>query len=560
MNIGTRISEGFGINLIERLSMVKKIYLLIGIVVVAFIIRFIFLGSIAPSLTWDEASWGYNAYSIGLDGRDEFGKFLPLTYLESFGDFKPPMYAYLDVLPVKLFGLTEFATRFPSAFFGVLTVLLTYFLVKEVFGKEKEDLALISAGVMAISPWHIMLSRAAFEANVATFFILLGVFLFLYALRKKIIYLPLSVVSFVLAMYTFNSARIVVPILGIILCLAFYKKLIKNLKMSLLSLVIGVVIVLPVLLFMTSSQAKLRFNEVNIFTDIGIIDRANQEIKNDNGSSYSKLIHNRRLAYSIEYVHHYLDNLAPQFLFIKGDGNPKFSLQDVGQLYIWEIPFFVAGALMLFRKREKYWWIVPLWLVIGIIPAGFARETPHALRIESSLPTFQILTAIGVYYLIKYLKDIKNKNLQKGAALLFSFVVLFNFIYFAQNYFSHYSYEFSGEWQYGYKESIAYVDSVEDRYNKIYITESLGRPYIYYLFYQQYDPLMFRKQADIFREVFGFVHVKSYSKFNFTNTISEIEDTQSLFISTPDEKPENANVVKEFRLLNGHIALVAYTL
>ena len=66
---------------------------------------------------------------------DEFGKFLPMTYLESFGDFKPPVYAYLDVLPVKLFGLTEFATRFPSAFFGTLTVLLTFFLVKEIIGK-----------------------------------------------------------------------------------------------------------------------------------------------------------------------------------------------------------------------------------------------------------------------------------------------------------------------------------------------------------------------------------------------------------------------------------------
>lgn len=540
--------------------MQKKTLLLIGIVFVAFIVRFLFLGSIAPSLTWDEAAWGYNAYSIGIDGRDEFGKFLPLTYLESFGDFKPPMYAYLDVLPVKLFGLTEFATRFPSAFFGVLSVLLTYFLIKEVFGKEKEDLALISAGMMSISPWHIMLSRAAFEANVATFFIVLGVFLYLYSLRKSPNLLPFSVVSFIAAMYTFNSARIVAPILGLILACAFYKKLLKHLKISILSLVLAIILLVPVMLFMSSPQAKLRFNEVNIFTDIGIINRTNQEIKNDNNSSFSKIIHNRRLAYGIEYVHHYLDNLAPQFLFIKGDGNPKFSIQDVGQLYIWEIPFFVGGIFLLFRKRGQHWWLVPVWLVVGIIPAGFARETPHALRIESSLPTFQIITAIGLYHFGVFLMKLKNQKAKLISFSLLGFVILFNFIYFSHNYFFHYSQEFSGEWQYGYKESISYVSSVQHQYKNIYVTESLGRPYIYYLFYQQYDPLMFRKQADIFREVFGFVHVKSYSKFNFTDTISEIEDAQSLFISTPDEKPENANVLKEFRLLNGHIALVVYTL
>lgn len=539
--------------------MQKKSLLLIGIVFVAFIVRFIFLGSIAPSLTWDETAWGYNAYSIGIDGRDEFGALLPITYLESFGDFKPPLYAYLDIVPIKIFGLTEFATRFPSAFFGVLTVLLTYLLVSELFGKDKQGLALISAGILAISPWHIMLSRAAFEANVATFFIVLGVYLFLYALRSRPQLLPLSAVSLIAAMYTFNSARIVVPILGIILMLSFYKKLLKNLRISILTSILAVILLLPVVSFMNSPQAKLRFAEVNIFTDIGIIDRTNQEIKNDSNSVFSKVIHNRRLAYGVEYIHHYMDNLAPQFLFIKGDGNPKFSIQDVGQLYIWEIPFFIGGIFLLFRKKGQYWWLVPIWLIVGIIPAGFARETPHALRIESSLPTFQIITAIGLYYFAIYLLKFKNKKIGMGSLYILAFIVLFNFVYFAQNYFFHYAREFSGEWQYGYKESISYVSSVKNQYSNIYITESLGRPYIYYLFYQKYSPSSFRREVDIFREVFGFVHVKSYSNLHFTDAITKINDPGALFISTPGEKPEKANVLAEFKLLNGHVALVAYT-
>lgn len=540
--------------------MQKKTLLLFGIVFVAFIVRFVFLGSIAPSLTWDETAWGYNAYSLGIDGKDEFGKFLPMTYLESFGDFKPPLYAYLDILPIKLFGLTEFATRFPSAFFGTLTVLLTFFLVKEIFGKEKEDLALLSSFMLAISPWHIMLSRAAFEANVASFFIVLGIFLFLKAVRERIVLLPFSVLSFVLAMNTFNSARIVVPLLGILVIIVFHEKLLKHIKVSVISLILGVVLLVPLIGFMVSPQAKLRFNEVNIFTDIGVIDRTNQEIKNDNNTFVSKVLHNRRFAYGAEYVHHYLDNLAPQFLFIKGDGNPKFSLQDVGQLYIWEIPFFVGGVILLFRKREKNWWLVPIWLVIGIVPAGFARETPHALRIESALPTFQIFTAIGLYYFTKYLIKIKNKSIGIGSLYVLGSVVLFGFVYFVQNYFFHYSHEFSGEWQYGYKESIAYVSSVKNQYKNIYITETMGRPYIYYLFYQKYDPNKFRQEADIYREVFGFVHVKRYSNLHFTDQIGKISETNALYLSTPGEKPENANTIKEFRLLNGHTALVAYTL
>jgi len=43
------------------------------------------------------------------------------------------------------------------------------------------------------------------------------------------------------------------------------------------------------------------------------------------------MIHNRRFLYGLDYVQHYFDNLNPNFLFITGDGNPKFSTQTVGQ-------------------------------------------------------------------------------------------------------------------------------------------------------------------------------------------------------------------------------------
>ena len=84
------------------------------IILVSALLRIYQIGSIPPSLTWDETAWGYNAYVLGIDGRDEFGKYLPLQYIESFGDFKPPLYAYLTIIPVKIFGLTEFMRIEPS--------------------------------------------------------------------------------------------------------------------------------------------------------------------------------------------------------------------------------------------------------------------------------------------------------------------------------------------------------------------------------------------------------------------------------------------------------------
>lgn len=533
-------------------------FILSLIILLASILRFHGLGSNPPSLTWDEAAWGYNAYSIGQTGKDEFGRLLPVDYLESFGDFKPPMYAYLDVIPVKLLGINEFSTRFPSAFLGTLTVLLSFFLVERVFfkSKNKRNYALMTAFVLAISPWHILLSRAAFEANVASFFLILGIWAFFAAVQDKKWYLVLSALSFTFSMYTFNTERVVAPIIVLFLALVFRKKLFEIKKVTTLAFLVGFVIFLPLFKFLLTPQADLRFKEVNIFSDVSVVKTANREIANDGNASWSKVIHNRRLLYSLEYVKHYFDNLSPSFLFIRGDGNPKFSTQDVGQMYIWDIIFFVGGILYLVKNKEGYWWFIPLWLLIGVIPAATARETPHALRIEASLPTFQILVAYGFVSLIEKIKKYKSYIVSGIILLLF-----INFFYFFHNYFTHYPSEYSGEWQYGYKDSIKYVASVEKNYDYIQVTNALGRPYIYYLFYQKTDPEVFRKTADIKRDSFGFVKVESFGKYvfpdNYTYNLSK--KNKVLYINTPYNLPKNINVLKTFYLLNGQPVLVAYT-
>lgn len=550
-------------------------WLLFTIVLFALFLRFFQLGYNPPSLTWDEVAWGYNAYALGADLRDEFGRFLPIDYLESFGDFKPPMYAYLDIIPVKVFGLTEFATRFPSALFGVLTVLATYFLTKIIFPKAQKfsvfgihfSVAEVAALFLAISPWHINLSRAAFEANVATFFIVCGVWLFIsWVHHKKWQYLALSSFVFCLSFYTFNTARVVAPLLAIALGLGYWKSIIANKRHFFIALLTSIFVLFPIIGFLFSAQASLRFKEVNIFSDITLIERANQEIANANNEGWAKVIHNRRFTYVQGYIQHYLDNLNPRFLFIDGDGNPKFSTRDIGQLYLWELPFFIAGILLLIRRREGSWWIIPTWLLLGIIPAATARETPHALRIEATLPTFQILTAYGFIFALTVISNLKYKivniHVKYVLSAIIGFCLVLNVFYYLHGYYMHYPKQFSGEWQYGYKDAISYVKSVENEYKHIYITEGLGRPYAYTLFYTTYDPKQFRIQAKINRDAFGFVDVKSFGKYTFDRNISRFQSRSDkfLYIDLPGKNPSKAKILKKFYLLNGVESLVAYTL
>jgi hypothetical protein len=419
---------------------------------------------------------------------------------------------------------------------------------------RKKWYSLAAALFLAVSPWHIMLSRAAFEANVALFFIVCGGWLYLsFIENKKVLLLLLSVLSFIVSVYTFNSARVVAPLLVLVLIASSWKMLWHMKKTTIFVFLFGIILLLPFVHFFLSPQSKLRYNEVNIFSDVSLVKEANQQIANDKNAWWSKILHNRRLVYSVAYMQHYFDNLSPSFLFIQGDGNPKFSTRDVGQLYLWDIPFLVIGLLFLLRKKIGYWWLVPVWILLAIVPAAVARETPHALRTENMLPMWQVIAGVGFIESIVFLK--KYRKIFVGISLVLLFLSL---LYFQHGYYAHYSREFSGEWQDGYKQALLYAKQNENSYQHIVITSALGRPYIYTLFYNKIIPSEFRSTSIVNRDAFGFVDVVRVGKYEFPTKITEMKNT--LYIATPQEVPQHAQILQTFPLVNGQPALVAYTL
>ncbi|MDO8269625.1 MAG: glycosyltransferase family 39 protein, partial [Candidatus Levybacteria bacterium] len=134
--------------------------LLILIVLTGFFLRLNLLDSVPPHPSLDEVSIGYNAYSILKTGMDEFGNSHPIL-LRAYDDYRPAHYTYLVVPFIKLFGLNVFAVRMPSALLSIATIISVYFLIKSLFRKFKrvELLALATTGMLAISPWHIYISR-----------------------------------------------------------------------------------------------------------------------------------------------------------------------------------------------------------------------------------------------------------------------------------------------------------------------------------------------------------------------------------------------------------------
>ncbi len=541
-----------------KLDKSKELVIFLAILILAAFLRFYKLGKIPPALNWDETAQAYNAYSILKTGKDEHQKSFPHVYLTSFGDYKPPLYTYLTVPSLYFFGNNAFAVRFVSSLSGLITVGATYYLVKEIFKdrkKIKNNLALIVSFLLAISPWHIQLSRAAYEANLATLLTTTGVLFLLKGIKKKK-YLYLSAILFALSFYTFNTPRVFVPLLGLSFVVTHFKKIWQNKKHFILAAGLFILIVAPLVPHMLSEEGRLRYREVNIFSNIKPLQQANQRMQIDNNTWWSRILHNRRFVYSRLFLKHYFDHFKAKYLFFTGDRNPRFSSQDVGQLYLFSLPFLVMGIIYLIKAINKKEHSIKetnnkiifvfLWFFTAIIPAATARETPHALRTEVILPTFQIFIGYGIImFWDKIKKAKKNKKFKKYLQISTISVYLLFLFYFLHNYFVHYPIKYASEWQYGYKEAFEYTAQVEDEYEKIIVSKNLGRPYIYFLFYNQYPPQKYWEDKRENIKPFGVREVNGFGKYYFVDKGDDIDAPNALWIMPPSQKPKNAKIIKE---------------
>jgi hypothetical protein len=300
---------------------------------------------------------------------------------------------------------------------------------------------------------------------------------------------------------------------------------------------------------------------VNIFTDNSVVVTANERMAYDENSVIGKILHNRRVGFALSYLRHFADNLQPSFLFIQGDGNPKFSTRVVGQLYIVEAPLLVIGVLSMFALYPQVAWILLFWIILAIVPAATARETPHALRILNSLPAWQIFIAFGIVTLF----DIKAKIHKHTKIIRNSIIVIlvclygFSIGYYLHNYYSHYAIKYSGEWQYGYREAILAAQAIDSNYDTIYLTSSIGRPYMYTLFYTGYDPNAFMRTKDASFDATGFYHVNGFGKYRFIDSmpVGGLK-TKTLYITDPGWVPGDARILKTITLLDGTSRLVLF--
>jgi 4-amino-4-deoxy-L-arabinose transferase-like glycosyltransferase len=541
------------------------------IFLLAAFLRFYQVGENPPSLYWDEASISYNAYSIFKTGADEYGTKLPLSF-RSFEDYKPPLYIYLTVPSIALFGWNEFAIRFPSAFFGTLTVVLAYFLLKELFKTNNQkvtilntqiDIPLIGTFLFAISPWHLQFSRPAFEANVGLFFLLLGIFLFLKGSKNYLAFL-VGAVAFVLSMYAYHSFRVVTPLVILTLTVLFLKYELKSKKdivRGIIFYAVLFILLLPVgLSVLVGGDASSRLSQVTLFNVPDLLNRSIRFMEYDlaRGDLFGSLIHNRRIVYFFEIIKGYLDHFNPNYLFMTGDSGRHHHAVEMGMLYLWEIGTIFIGGYQLLKRADRKIIFLLLLLLISPLPSAVTTGTPHAVRSILMLFPLIAISAYGVVCLVRYILNWTGYIKKIITLCTIAVIFLLNFYYYLHQYYVHTPIEYGDFWQYGYKELYKKLHKYEDHFDSIIVTYEYDHPDTYYLLYNKIEPEFYHRLQRQDKIHYGRFESK-IGKYHFKQIdwASDTSKPNTLIVAAPSDMPNGGkNIVEEIKFLNGDTAFL----
>jgi hypothetical protein len=459
---------------------------------------------------------------------------------------------------------------------GTLTVLFTYLLTKRLF--RKESIAVLSALFVAIEPWSLFLSRAALEANVALFLIVSGVYFFLIGLEKKNYNLLLGVLLLGLSVWTYNSARIFVP-LFLVACTLVYKtefiSLVRRNKILATGyFLLATAFLVPMFVQLAQSTGQARYENVRIL-DAGAVGEI-ERLRSNSDLPLSRLVFNKATYFAFKFGKNYLSHFSPSFLFLEGGSHYQFSVPGHGLVYLVNAPFLVLGLYSVLKSRkEKYSKLFLVWLALGPVASSLTREAPHALRSIVVLPVPMILVALGIFYVFEKLPKARWFTAVYLLVLFVSFTDYFN------SYLNDYRERYSWSWQYGYKQVVDVVKGKYDKYEKIVITKKYGEPHEFLLFYGgaespvpwPWEPDEFREDPNLIRfSQSNWYWVDRFDKFYFVNDwdipgvgsefVLESGSTFScascLLITGPGNAPENWDKLETINFLNGEVAFEIY--
>ena len=446
-------------------------------------LRLAMLGALPEGLNQDEASAGYEAWSILNYGIDRHGYSFPVL-LKAWGSGQNALYSYLSMPFIAMFGLSAFSIRIVSALFGILTLPVFWLLAREARGRT---FALAAVLVLAVNPWHIMISRWALESNLLPFFLLLGMYLMVISLRRPAAIIPAAAV-FALSLYAYGTAFLFLSLFLIFGVFWLVRHDGFRPKYFLPALGLFIIIALPITICQINNVTGYR--DITLFgLSLPKLTESRQAATTAFGGGMTSPVQNFKAFVSI--------------VMRQSDGLPFNSMPPFyGIYYFFGLPFIVAGlisSIAKFRDRRNE---VPMLvaLIVSVLCSFFIVSNINRMNM-AWLPLIYF-EAVGMHMLMRRMKK-------------FFAIPVFFLLVSAALFMNSYAAEFRSSPYYfpGLRQAFEYVDTLEPE--SVFVSYYVNQPYIFTLVYNEISPYDFISTAHYVNKGAAFESISEFGKYRF---------------------------------------------
>ena len=446
------------------------------------VLRLLGLGFFPPGLNQDEASTGCDAWALLVSGMDRNGDSWPVLFT-SWGSGQNALYAYVLLPLLALLGRSVTVLRLPAALLGTLSLFLIWRMGRRHGGPV---MGLCALGLLALDPWHLLISRWALESNLLPFCLLLGVYFLDLALDGRPWCILPAAAALALGLYAYGTAFLFLPLFLLPCCLLLLRRRFPVLPF-LAALGLFILLALPVFLCNLRNLLGMDSGKLLCFT-------------------LPRLTQTRQAATMSFSLHNLLDTL--KLLWRQSDGLPWNSAGPFGLL--WGIPGLALslGGLgcslcrIARRKGEDADLIALFALAAGLVSCLFIHVNVN--RVNFLFLPLVWCQAEGLAFLWRRFSPALLPCL---AALGAAALMLGNW------YVTKGAEKIGPAFHQGLTEAIAYAESLEP--DHIWISGQVNMPYIYVLYETKADAREFLDTVRWRNPHGAFRQASSFGKYSF---------------------------------------------
>ncbi|MDD2822954.1 MAG: glycosyltransferase family 39 protein [Candidatus Daviesbacteria bacterium] len=364
---------------------------------------------VPPGINSDEAAIGYNALLISRTLYDENNRFLPVfTLTLDKKDWKQPITLYSTALAFRIFGPSYELLRGVSVVFIIISFVLLFFLLKELFDLKATILGLV---VFITTPILMIQSHLALENIAPVPFIVFWLLMILkYQKTQHLKYLLLAGFTLGLSFYSYNAMRLIIPVLTILtVSYIFYIKRKMDLSKVLIPEIYFLVGITPFVIILPWLNTAYPGAILGSGRPAEII-------------SYQ------------QFLAPYLSTFDLSFLYLKGDVTLFHSTGNQGMFLLATLPIFFLGCFKAIQSKKPFFIFVLLVFFLSPILFGLVESVYRASRLLVLLPPYVVISALGICSLFE-----KKRYLFKYVfTMLVLFLIFLNFLDFINDYWFSY--------------------------------------------------------------------------------------------------------------------------